>query len=341
MLGVEPLRRKRLPRGAEKITDTIHWGFLATGWMAERFAEGMSVVPDADIAASHGELKPRLRGCPRRGLHRAPLPGPGRASGTLSPASRNGRAPIAAPRRERAAHLPPMRHSGRRRGGRSGFRSGPAGVRLGRAADRGDECAPHHPSVHPTRPARRHRSGSALRRGPGAGGAHRGFGARSHRHRSPRRPAPAPGPERSGHRGAYGALVFCFALKTPWSDGTGHLLLSPLELLEKLAALVPPPRFHLLRYHGVLAPRARDRGRIVPAEPAEASTAADRESSAASCGHRLGWAALLTRVFPPTSANARPENHRRPDRSRLDRDLSRGGRAAVGAPAEGPASAAA
>ena len=33
-----------------------------------------------------------------------------------------------------------------------------------------------------------------------------------------------------------------FALKTPWSDGTSHLLLSPMELLEKLAALVPPPR---------------------------------------------------------------------------------------------------
>ena len=70
-----------------------------------------------------------------------------------------------------------------------------------------------------------------------------------------------------------------FALKTPWSEGTSHLLLSPMQLLEKLAALVPPPRFHLLRYHGVLAPRARDRGRIVPAQPVEKSTAADRDSS--------------------------------------------------------------
>jgi hypothetical protein len=31
-------------------------------------------------------------------------------------------------------------------------------------------------------------------------------------------------------------------------------VLSPLELLEKLAALVPPPRVNLVRYHGVLAP---------------------------------------------------------------------------------------
>ena len=32
-----------------------------------------------------------------------------------------------------------------------------------------------------------------------------------------------------------------------------------LELLEKLAALVPPPRFNLVRYHGVLAPEERHR----------------------------------------------------------------------------------
>ena len=37
-----------------------------------------------------------------------------------------------------------------------------------------------------------------------------------------------------------------FRLKTPWSDGTTHLLLSPLELIEKLAALVPPPRLNLI-----------------------------------------------------------------------------------------------
>ena len=36
-----------------------------------------------------------------------------------------------------------------------------------------------------------------------------------------------------------------FSLKTPW-DGTCSLLLSPTELIEKLAALVPPPRVHLI-----------------------------------------------------------------------------------------------
>jgi hypothetical protein len=40
--------------------------------------------------------------------------------------------------------------------------------------------------------------------------------------------------------------------------------LDPLELLERLAALVPPPRRPLLAYHGVLAPRAAWRSAIIP-----------------------------------------------------------------------------
>jgi hypothetical protein len=35
--------------------------------------------------------------------------------------------------------------------------------------------------------------------------------------------------------------------------GNGPLLLTPLELLDRLAALVPPPRIHHRRYFGVLA----------------------------------------------------------------------------------------
>ena len=48
-------------------------------------------------------------------------------------------------------------------------------------------------------------------------------------------------------------------LKKPYSDGTSHLVFSPMEFLEKLAALVPPPRAHLTRFHGVLAPHAKIR----------------------------------------------------------------------------------
>ena len=46
-------------------------------------------------------------------------------------------------------------------------------------------------------------------------------------------------------------------LKTPWRDGTTHLVMSPLEFIQRLAALVPRPRLHLIRLHGVLAPNAK------------------------------------------------------------------------------------
>jgi hypothetical protein len=56
-----------------------------------------------------------------------------------------------------------------------------------------------------------------------------------------------------------------YRLKHRWRDGTTHVVFTPQELVEKLAALIPPPRFHLVRYHGVLGPCASERDRIVPA----------------------------------------------------------------------------
>jgi len=58
-----------------------------------------------------------------------------------------------------------------------------------------------------------------------------------------------------------------YRLKHRWRDGTTHVVFEPQELVEKLAALVPPPRFHLVRYHGVLGPCASERDRIVPGAP--------------------------------------------------------------------------
>jgi hypothetical protein len=46
-------------------------------------------------------------------------------------------------------------------------------------------------------------------------------------------------------------------LKTAYRDGTSHLVMSPLEFMQRLAALVPRPRLHLIRFHGVLAPHAK------------------------------------------------------------------------------------
>jgi hypothetical protein len=44
-------------------------------------------------------------------------------------------------------------------------------------------------------------------------------------------------------------------LKTPYRDGTTHIVMSPLEFMQRLAALVPRPRLHLIRFHGTCTPR--------------------------------------------------------------------------------------
>ena len=86
--------------------------------------------------------------------------------------------------------------------------------------------------------------------------------------------------------------LLSFKLKSPWSDGTTHLILSPHELIEKLAALVPLPRKNIVRYHGVLGPHAKNRDRIVPSggHDSEDKVAAPKK-------YRLKWSALLARVF--------------------------------------------
>jgi hypothetical protein len=56
-----------------------------------------------------------------------------------------------------------------------------------------------------------------------------------------------------------------YRLKHRWRDGTRHVVFEPLELLERLAALVPPPRFHLVRYHGILGPCASERDQVAAA----------------------------------------------------------------------------
>ena len=62
-----------------------------------------------------------------------------------------------------------------------------------------------------------------------------------------------------------------YELKHRWRYGMTHVVFDPMELLGRLAALVPAPRFNLIRYHGVLVPAARWRRLIVPSAPATKS----------------------------------------------------------------------
>ena len=104
-----------------------------------------------------------------------------------------------------------------------------------------------------------------------------------------------------------------YRLKRRWRDGTTHLIFEPLELLEKLAALVPPPRFHLVRYHGVLAPSAAWRDLVIPESETDEALmhancpAAGKQLATEHAGkgrekrgcrpRNYSWAELMRRVF--------------------------------------------
>jgi putative transposase len=88
-------------------------------------------------------------------------------------------------------------------------------------------------------------------------------------------------------------------LKTPYREGTTQIVISPLEFIQRLAALVPRPRLHLIRFHGVLAPNARLRPEIIPNVPVNVNTpSADHaEVPPPAAPAPMSWARLLKRVF--------------------------------------------
>ena len=136
-------------------------------------------------------------------------------------------------------------------------------------------------------------------------------------------------------------------LKTPYQDGTTHIVMSPLEFMQCLAALVPRPRLHLIRFHGVLTPNAKLRSEIIPSSGRQAGNAPvpgfpgapdanDKLADHGDAPHhsapaRISWARLLKRVFAidmehcphcggPLTDHRR---HRRSHRDRQDPHASR------------------
>ena len=96
-----------------------------------------------------------------------------------------------------------------------------------------------------------------------------------------------------------------YKLKNPFHDGTTHVIFTPMEFVEKLAALIPKPRAHLTRYAGVFSRHSNLRAFVVPHELRAAQLllpfgdVEDEESPGAKPANsaRLGWAKLLKRVF--------------------------------------------
>ena len=96
-----------------------------------------------------------------------------------------------------------------------------------------------------------------------------------------------------------------YHLPKPRRDGRTTLVLSPLELIDALAALISPPRRHRHRYHGVLAPNSPLRAAVTaygreeppsPEAPAKTVSATDEEQRTGSPARYL-WAMLLARLF--------------------------------------------
>ena len=89
-------------------------------------------------------------------------------------------------------------------------------------------------------------------------------------------------------------------LKRPLADGRLKLELDPVELLRRLATLVPPPRAHVTRFHGVFGPASKWRSEVVPKPPLRASSLPTAPWSGAMLEHlRLPTTAPL---FAPVRA---------------------------------------
>ncbi len=88
------------------------------------------------------------------------------------------------------------------------------------------------------------------------------------------------------------------------ANGQTQLRLTSLELIDKLAALVPPPRIHRHRYYGVLAPNSPFRASVTAMAglslahgAIEVQSSDDKEEEPKRPPNRYLWAMLLARIY--------------------------------------------
>ncbi len=92
-----------------------------------------------------------------------------------------------------------------------------------------------------------------------------------------------------------------YELKTPYRDGTTHVIFEPVDFIAKLAALVPKPRVNLTRFHGVFAPNSKYRALVTPAKRGKRGSlkvAEEKDEKTPAQRHvAMTWAQRLKRVF--------------------------------------------
>jgi hypothetical protein len=84
-----------------------------------------------------------------------------------------------------------------------------------------------------------------------------------------------------------------FELKKPFRDGTTHMVFTPVELIEKLAALIPRTYSNQIRYHGFFAPYSNLRSQVVLFKPGKRA----KKWAASIRARRLNWHDLLKRTY--------------------------------------------
>ena len=106
-------------------------------------------------------------------------------------------------------------------------------------------------------------------------------------------------------------------LRKPYYSGQTAIVFEPVDFLRRLAAIIPPPRQNLVRYHGIFAPNAKGRRAVarlaesiratpsaapmpptdLQGEPGALGEAALSPDDEPSPRYRRLWAALLRRTF--------------------------------------------
>ncbi len=100
---------------------------------------------------------------------------------------------------------------------------------------------------------------------------------------------------------------------------SGELVLTPLELIDRIAQLVPPPRTHRHRYYGVLAPNsplrgavtamAQDASVVTPEVGSPVTGDAHTDAGTTVTAVAVGGPGVATPPEPPAKPKPRPPSH--------------------------------
>ena len=91
-----------------------------------------------------------------------------------------------------------------------------------------------------------------------------------------------------------------YELKTPWRNGTTHVIFESLNFISRLVALVPRPRVNLTRFHGVFASNSKYRSKVTPARRGKRKkchAVNEPDQTPAEKRASMTWAKHLKRVF--------------------------------------------